>query len=62
VHLDDLLLRRVRLGLILPKGGLDFIERVRSIVQPELGWEDDRWVQELNEYTQLWKKCYDFEH
>ena len=62
VHLDDLLLRRVRLGLLLPNGGLDLIDRIRPIVQPELEWEDERWDQELKEYTQLWKKCYDFEH
>jgi len=61
VHLDDLLLRRVRLGLLLPNGGLDSITRVRSIVQSELGWNDARWNQELKEYTQLRKKCYDFE-
>jgi len=62
VHLDDLLLRRVRLGLLLPNGGLDEIKRIRSIVQPELEWNDARWDQEIEEYTQLWKKCYDFEH
>lgn len=62
VHLDDLLLRRVRLGLLLPNGGLDEIKRIRSIVQPELEWNDTRWDQELEEYTQLWKKCYYFEH
>src|SRR6185503_19320486 len=44
VHLEDLLLRRVRLGLTLPEGGMDFIERVRAVAQPELGWDDERWV------------------
>lgn len=29
VHLDDLLLRRVRVGLLMPQGGLDDIERIR---------------------------------
>jgi len=43
VHLEDLLLRRVRLGLLLPQGGRDLIGRIRDIVQPELGWSDDRW-------------------
>ncbi len=58
VHLDDLLLRRVRLGLLLPNGGLDFIERIRAIVQPELGWDDDRWAREAADYARLWKRCY----
>lgn len=58
VHLDDLLLRRVRLGLLLPQGGLGCLEGVRRIVQPELGWDDARWEREAERYAQLWKKCY----
>ncbi|MBN2116060.1 MAG: glycerol-3-phosphate dehydrogenase/oxidase [Anaerolineales bacterium] len=58
VHLDDLLLRRVRLGLLLPNGGIDLLPRLRSIVQPELGWDDARWEKEVSEYTELWKRAY----
>jgi len=58
VHLDDLLLRRVRLGLLLPRGGLDCLAQIRRIVQPELGWDDLRWHTEADRYAQLWKKCY----
>lgn len=58
VHLDDLLLRRVRLGLLLPQGGLTCINRIRSIAQPELGWSDERWAQEVSDYTSLWNRCY----
>jgi glycerol-3-phosphate dehydrogenase len=58
VHLDDLLLRRVRLGLLLPNGGLDCLDRVRAIVQPELGWDDARWDEEARHYSDLWKRCY----
>jgi glycerol-3-phosphate dehydrogenase len=58
VHLDDLLLRRVRLGLLLPNGGIDCLEEVRRIVQPELGWGDARWQAEASSYTDLWKRCY----
>jgi glycerol-3-phosphate dehydrogenase len=60
VHLDDLLLRRVRLGLFLPRGGLDLIEPVRAIIQPELGWDDLRWEGEVRRYANLWEKCYHF--
>jgi glycerol-3-phosphate dehydrogenase len=60
VHLDDLLLRRVRLGLLVPNGGLDQIERIRSLVQPELGWDDARWQAEVNSYRELWCKSYRF--
>jgi len=59
VHLADLLLRRVRLGLLLPQGGIPLLERIRPIVQPELGWDDARWSQEAAIYTNQWKKCYD---
>jgi glycerol-3-phosphate dehydrogenase len=58
IHLDDLLLRRVRLGLLLPNGGIDLLPRIRAIVQPELGWDDARWEQEVSEYTELWKRAY----
>ena len=59
VHLDDLLLRRTRLGLLLPEGGLDCLERIRITVQPELGWDDERWGEEALRYTDLHKQCYD---
>jgi glycerol-3-phosphate dehydrogenase len=58
VHLDDLLLRRVRLGLLAPNGGLDFLPCIRDIVQPELGWDDSRWEKESDEYAKLWKHAY----
>ena len=58
VHLDDLLLRRVRLGLLLPHGGLSMMDRIKSIAQPELGWNDERWYLEVANYTRLWKQCY----
>ena len=58
VHLDDLLLRRLRLGLLAPNGGLDQISRIRSIVQPELGWDDVRWQAEEKSYIELWNRAY----
>lgn len=58
IHLDDLLLRRVRLGITLPQGGLPWIEQIRAIVQPELGWDDARWVAEVSDYQDLWHRSY----
>lgn len=58
IHLDDLLLRRTRLGLILPHGGLPLMEQIRPIVQPELGWDDVRWQQEVESYTARWHTAY----
>lgn len=58
VHLEDLLLRRCRLGLLLPAGGLGEIERIRSITQAELGWDDQRWQTEVSAYSALWQQAY----
>jgi glycerol-3-phosphate dehydrogenase len=57
-HLDDLLLRRVRLGPLLPRGAGNLLGRIRSIVQPELGWSDERWQQEEATYLQTWQRYY----
>jgi len=56
VHLDDLLLRRVRLGLLLPGGGAAHLARIRSIVAPELGWDDARWAAEETAYRARWAR------
>ncbi|WP_324668829.1 FAD-binding protein [Geochorda subterranea] len=54
VHLDDLLLRRVRLGLQLPQGGAAMLPRLRPLAQESLGWDDARWEAEASRYRQLW--------
>jgi len=58
LHLSDLLLRRVRLGLLLPDGAHGVMDRVRDIVQPELGWDDPAWERELTDYRSTWQKYY----
>jgi glycerol-3-phosphate dehydrogenase len=55
VHLDDLLLRRVRLGLLLPKGGAELLPQIREICQAELAWDDERWAAEESAYLVLWQ-------
>jgi hypothetical protein len=57
-HLDDLLLRRTRLGLLLPEGGAALLEGIRAVCQAELGWDDPRWEEEARRYTALWGRCY----
>jgi len=58
LHLDDLLIRRLRLGIIAPQGGIPWLDKIREIAQPELGWNDLRWQQEEEEYIQLWHQSY----
>jgi glycerol-3-phosphate dehydrogenase len=57
-HLDDLLLRRVRLGLLLPGGGAAELPRIRAICQGELSWDDERWQAEEERYLRLWRTHY----
>lgn len=60
VHLDDLLLRRTRLGLLLRGHGLGAAqaERVRALCRQELGWDDARWAEEAAAYRELCRRCY----
>jgi glycerol-3-phosphate dehydrogenase len=58
LHLDDLLLRRVRIGLLLRGGGQEQMARIRAICQPELAWSDARWEAQAAAYSQLWKTHY----
>jgi glycerol-3-phosphate dehydrogenase len=44
--------------LLLPNGGLDVIDRVRALAQPELGWDDARWEREEAEYRKTWRHAY----
>lgn len=57
-HLDDLLLRRTRLGLLLPQGGMLQMPRIKAIAQPELDWDDARWDQEVARYQSIWADKY----
>jgi glycerol-3-phosphate dehydrogenase len=58
IHLDDLLMRRVRLGVLLPGGGEAIMSAVKAICQTELGWDDDRWLLEEATYLRLWQDKY----
>lgn len=58
IHLDDLLLRRTRLGLLLPNGGESIFAAVERICRSELGWNQQTWQTELAAYRQLWRSHY----
>ncbi|CAD5108144.1 glycerol-3-phosphate dehydrogenase/oxidase [Zestomonas carbonaria] len=58
LHLDDLLLRRTRLGLLLPNGAEAELPRIRALCQARLGWSDARWDEEQQRYLALWRSCY----
>ncbi|MGD2161514.1 MAG: glycerol-3-phosphate dehydrogenase/oxidase [Anaerolineales bacterium] len=58
VHLDDLLLRRLRLGITLQEGALHLVDRIQTTVQSELGWNSERWQDEVERYRQTWNQAY----
>ena len=52
-HLDDLLLRRTRLGLVLPKGGASVMDRIKSVCFDILPWDDIEWQREVDRYLSI---------
>ncbi len=57
-HLSDLLLRRVRLGLLCQHGGCDYLGKVQNLCQPYLTWSQERWQNEKRMYRQIWHEAY----
>jgi glycerol-3-phosphate dehydrogenase len=57
-HLTDLLLRRVRIGLLTPKGGKAYLGRIKKLCRPVLPWDKKRWKQEINMYFNQWRHAH----
>lgn len=57
-HLDDLLLRRTRLGLLLPKGGLQIKDKIQKICRQQLNWNTEQFEQEWQRYIKIWQEYY----
>jgi len=53
-HLTDLLLRRMRIGLLTPEGGKAYLKRIRKLCQNVLPWDRRRWKKEINTYLDHW--------
>jgi len=58
VHLDDLLLRRTRLGLLLKNGAEELFPDLENICQQELGWDQSTWEEETSRYRAIWQRHY----
>ena len=58
VHLDDLLLRRTRLGLLLKNGAEELFSSLEKICQRELGWDNKKWKSEEARYKSIWQQHY----
>ena len=57
-HLSDLMLRRVRIGLLTPSGGARHLDRIKGLCAPVMSWDDARWKKERDSYRELWKAKY----
>ena len=57
-HLDDLLMRRVRIGLLTPEGGKAYLHRVKALCQDVLPWDRKRWKTEIKMYTTQWNQSH----
>ena len=53
-HLDDLLLRRVRIGLLTPRGGKAYLKRIQKLCKGVLPWDRRRWKEEISLYLAQW--------
>jgi glycerol-3-phosphate dehydrogenase len=50
LHLDDLLLRRFRFGILLPDGGESLLPEAEPLLKQRLGWTEERWSEETRRY------------
>lgn len=57
-HLTDLLLRRVRIGLLCPHAADDHLSRIRELCEPVLPWDEPRWNTEIRAYLDLWNTAH----
>ncbi len=58
VHLDDLLLRRSRVGLLIRDGGEAVLEKIGALCRPILGWDTARWNAEVERYQAIREQAY----
>ena len=57
-HLDDLLLRRTRLGNVLPAGARELLPKIKALCSPYLPWSEQQWQAEITRYLSLWQVSY----
>lgn len=57
-HLDDLLLRRLSLGMILENGAMGIIDSVKKLSSKNLGWDEEKWDFEIERYTDIYHKFF----
>ncbi len=53
VHLDDLMIRRSRLGLTSLDGGIEYLKKKKELVISSLGWSAEKYDEELERYKNV---------
>ncbi|OZG73929.1 glycerol-3-phosphate dehydrogenase [Hahella sp. CCB-MM4] len=56
MHLDDLMLRRSRLGLLLPNAGASVLDEVGHLCRSKLGWSESHWADEVRRYEDIYRR------
>lgn len=57
-HLDDLMLRRTRIGNVLPKGAIDLLPEIQRYCEKYLPWNEQKWQDEIQRYRDIWQQFY----
>lgn len=57
-RLDDLLLRRVRLGLLRADGGIELLDDIEKRCGPSMKWDRRRWKEERKRYREILELSY----
>ncbi|KZX81359.1 hypothetical protein A3715_07450 [Oleiphilus sp. HI0009] len=52
-HLDDLLLRRVRIGMLYPEGAIHLIQPWTELLRERLQWPIQKWDEEWHRYKNI---------
>lgn len=58
VHLDDLMLRRTRVGNLRPEGGRAELDSLEPVCRDRLGWDAQRWQDERERYLDIVRRYY----
>lgn len=58
VHLDDLLLRRTRIALLLDNGAKALLPEIKAICQEYLNWDEAKWQLELSHFQRIMQQHY----
>ncbi|MBK5229536.1 MAG: glycerol-3-phosphate dehydrogenase/oxidase [Thermoleophilia bacterium] len=57
-HLDDLLLRRTRIGNLLRRGAAELLDDILELCREELGWDAERAAEERHRYESIVARHY----